>query len=824
MAPKSERSFEVADLKQNGRLGDALEAALRAFEKSPGAIDRIVEVSELLMAWHRNDEAEVILSKGMQLHPDECRIAEKWASLLVKTDRAEAAMLVMKNWHDSSPDQQKFHRNWIKLAIGIPDLDRARQLWQSFSVSMPEHVAFSTEIDLLVAENQFEEAYDKIALRLEKIPENEALRSRSLVVLSRLLLKEGKKKWGGRAQRALMNSLDSGADRNAAELNLALALGKRELSDTILKEIPFSDKNLRILLHRARRKQENGNVVMARLFWENQILKQHPFPQLRSPEPRELIPLNDMPPQDVEDIRLFTVIRNEKWRLPWFLDYYRKLGVDHFFFVDNGSTDGSPEWLLKAGSDVHVIHTDVSYAKGNSGLVWLNALMDAYGRKSWNLYLDVDEALVFPRMEELGLTGLTKYMEALDQEALAGQMVDMFSSTPVKLDVDGFERDFVTHYPLYESSYERTPIPHCPFYFTSGGVRRNLGYSENQTKVPLIRGGRGIHLLYSSHMITPAKLSDISCGLLHFKLAGDYVRQFQEDAQANNRVGTCKIRHQIYGNFFEQLQSDHVDFTNKTTRRYEGPKSLQAEGIVTTTYMYEAFDKAADSGLWPRQIQRPNLSFSHAGNFVWFRVAKTGTRTIDNILSELSEDYRYFYGNIENNIIEMQKTTASMLSREDVFVFTIVRNPFDRLVSAWQNKFVDRNSPLAKRFWKHLGVEKNSEIQLRLKTDFDFFVRTMLNSNLATNIHFCAQTDLLHGFPETGFVGRFERFEADLKVILLRLNRSHEEVLISKLNKSKRKSHYSSLYTPELIEMVRDFYKSDLDAFGYDFEDADSVA
>lgn len=322
---------------------------------------------------------------------------------------------------------------------------------------------------------------------------------------------------------------------------------------------------------------------------------------------------------------------------------------------------------------------------------------------------------------------------------------------------------------------------------------------------------------------TPAKLSDISCGLLHFKLAGDYVRQFQEDARVNNRIGACKIRHQIYADFFECMQSDHVDFTNESTRRYDGPESLQAEGIVTTTNLYEAFATASVSGLSLRRFQRPNLSFSHAGNFVWFRVAKTGTRTINSILQEVFQDYQYVRES-EKGMPEKRQAVDSLLTNEEVFVFTLVRNPFDRLASAWQNKFVDKDTETAQRFWRSIGAEKNSDVQLRLKSDFDFFVQTMMNSDLATNNHFCAQTDLLHGFPETGFIGRFENFEADFKIILSRLNLSSQQALIPRKNKSKRKSHYSELYTPELIERVRDFYKADLDVFGYDFEHAESTS
>ncbi len=35
------------------------------------------------------------------------------------------------------------------------------------------------------------------------------------------------------------------------------------------------------------------------------------------------------------EIRLFSCIRNEVLRLPYFLDYHRSMGVDRFIFIDN---------------------------------------------------------------------------------------------------------------------------------------------------------------------------------------------------------------------------------------------------------------------------------------------------------------------------------------------------------------------------------------------------------------------------------------------------------------------------------------------------------
>ena len=67
-----------------------------------------------------------------------------------------------------------------------------------------------------------------------------------------------------------------------------------------------------------------------------------------------------------KSVLAFVTLRNEKPRLPYFLNYYRKLGVDHFLFVDNGSGDGRHE-LLSAEPDVS---PDVSPVASPEPVCW----------------------------------------------------------------------------------------------------------------------------------------------------------------------------------------------------------------------------------------------------------------------------------------------------------------------------------------------------------------------------------------------------------------------------------------------------------------------
>jgi hypothetical protein len=74
---------------------------------------------------------------------------------------------------------------------------------------------------------------------------------------------------------------------------------------------------------------------------------------------------------------LFCTLRDELVRLPYFYEYYRKLGIDHFLMVDNGSQDGTREFLADQ-PDTSVWHAKGLYRKARFGVDWLNFFYSAH--------------------------------------------------------------------------------------------------------------------------------------------------------------------------------------------------------------------------------------------------------------------------------------------------------------------------------------------------------------------------------------------------------------------------------------------------------------
>jgi hypothetical protein len=148
----------------------------------------------------------------------------------------------------------------------------------------------------------------------------------------------------------------------------------------------------------------------------------------------------------------------------------------------------------------------------------------------------------------------------------------------------------------------------------------------------------------------------------------------------------------------------------------------------------------------------------------------------------------------------------------DYFKFTIVRNPWDRLVSAYtflqKGGFNDSD-----KNWYHENLSKFE--------DFNDFVKCWVTpENIKTWKHFRLQTDFLlekRNRINVDFVGFFENIDNDFDFIAKRLN------IINKLkpkNITGREGSYRDFYNTETINIVRDVYEKDISYLGYKFDNS----
>ncbi len=127
---------------------------------------------------------------------------------------------------------------------------------------------------------------------------------------------------------------------------------------------------------------------------------------------------------------VFSVVKNEAMRLPWFLSYYRALGCKSFVIIDNGSTDKTLEYL-RLQSDV-VLYTSPpeQFSASQYGRDWFHILTKKHAHHRWVLCADVDELICWPGYKIQGLDWLVSTADRFGLNRVFTPMIDAYSDKP----------------------------------------------------------------------------------------------------------------------------------------------------------------------------------------------------------------------------------------------------------------------------------------------------------------------------------------------------------------------------------------------------------
>ncbi len=285
---------------------------------------------------------------------------------------------------------------------------------------------------------------------------------------------------------------------------------------------------------------------------------------------------------------LFCTLKNEAQRIPYFLNYYRNLGVEHFVFVDNQSTDGFIS-LVNDQSDVTVFLADGSYKESNFGMHWINYLLRKYGCGKWCLTCDPDEFIVYPYMDTRNLYDLTDYLGSIHRESFFTCMIDMYGTHPISLTYYASGQDPLEVCPYFDKiGYVKQNSANFRNIWMQGGVRRRVFFSDNPAsapalnKIPLIRWKWYFAYVESMHMALPRRLNDVVShsevigSLLHFK----FINQLSE------KVELELVNKQHFNNSYEYrkydslIQSKETLYDSSISVKYQDWRTLYSYGLL----------------------------------------------------------------------------------------------------------------------------------------------------------------------------------------------------------------------------------------------------
>lgn len=288
-------------------------------------------------------------------------------------------------------------------------------------------------------------------------------------------------------------------------------------------------------------------------------------------------------------ILCFVCVRNESARLPFFLDHLRRLGVDHFLAVDNGSTDGTAQ-LLAAQPDLSLWTTQASYKASRFGVDWLGWLQLKYGHDHWCLTLDADEILTYPDWQNRSLRTLTAWLDNHNLPAMGALMLDLYPKGPLSAQSYVAGQDPVSVLGWFDAGPYRWQVqPMMQNLWVQGGARERVFFAEEPhksptlNKIPLIKWHRRYAYVNSTHSALPARLnatyihaSAPTAVLLHTKFLPSVIEKSAEEKQRAQHFA----RPAEYGSYYDSLMAD-PDLWCEDSTPYHGWLQLVELGLMS---------------------------------------------------------------------------------------------------------------------------------------------------------------------------------------------------------------------------------------------------
>ncbi len=211
----------------------------------------------------------------------------------------------------------------------------------------------------------------------------------------------------------------------------------------------------------------------------------------------------------------------------------------------------------------------------------------------------------------------------------------------------------------------------------------------------------------------------------------------------------------------------------------------------------------------------------HELKTVFIHVPKTGGTSIEFALSKyclkdhVSIDEQHFK---KRKIIKK----IGITNWNEYFKFAFVRNPWDRLVSAYYFKVKRTN--VTKNLTNFFGSLKEKIIDITNAPPEKFLKKTpSLQMDVFSNFREWAfyvyqkKVNLSQmGFLcDLDFIGRFENLEEDFKIVCKKID--IQELPLEHINASDH-CHYSRYYDKKTKEMVGEWFRDEIDRFDYKFE------
>ncbi len=291
------------------------------------------------------------------------------------------------------------------------------------------------------------------------------------------------------------------------------------------------------------------------------------------------------------DILLVSTMRNEQIRLPYFLEYYRKLGVNHFLFVDNGSVDDTTQYL-SGMADVSLWQTHASYRRAHFGIDWMNYLKRKYAHGHWVLVVDPDEFFIYPFCDTRPIQALTDWLDNSAIRSFSAMLVDTYpkgrlNDAPYQAGQNPLE---IANW-FDSGNYSISKNHLYGNLWIQGGPRARVFFRDEPqkapalNKIPLVKWDRRYAFVSSTHSLLPRGLNQVyetdggekaSGALLHTKFLDTLGAKAAEELARSEHYANSR-EYKAYAEGLEQ----QPELWCKWSEKYINWRQLEILGLMS---------------------------------------------------------------------------------------------------------------------------------------------------------------------------------------------------------------------------------------------------
>jgi hypothetical protein len=316
---------------------------------------------------------------------------------------------------------------------------------------------------------------------------------------------------------------------------------------------------------------------------------------------------------------LYAIVYNEMFFLPAFFDHYRRLGVQQFLILDDGSDDGTERFLreqpdcvllgspFKFGQPLIVTSNDGRQSHGRAGIYWKRLIPQHLLPGEFALYADADEFLILPKRVK-SVPELFKTLADRHITHVAASLVDFFPLNITNMDMAkapmSFE-DLLADYsyfdaiPLIQLTEGKQPLAINSTVSTRLFARHGVKQAPRllcslpgwlvdalpfpppgvaRKKTPVIRSSATLWLK-GSHQANVAPPSEVMLALAHFKFTSDFAKRIKM-AMARKSHSRNGEKYFQYDRLMQRMRQGDGAFASTHTVPFRGPESLESCGLM----------------------------------------------------------------------------------------------------------------------------------------------------------------------------------------------------------------------------------------------------